>query len=56
MCQLCGQIWCSVRCPAYDPATDPSVTGWCDECGVPLYREGAVRCRQCEKEERDGNQ
>ena len=47
MCTLCGQLFCPVNCPAYDPKEDPWVTGFCEACGTALYEEGATVCDRC---------
>ena len=50
MCDVCGLFQCIAACPNYDPRKDPSVTGYCRECGAPLYVDGSVLCVYCEKE------
>ncbi len=47
MCAVCGQIWCPVGCPEYDPADDPRVSGACEMCGAPLYESGKTVCEDC---------
>ena len=51
MCAVCGQRFCPVSCPEYDPADDPDVVGWCDICGEPLYRSGDTVCENCIEDE-----
>lgn len=50
MCDICGLLWCSDRCPNYDPRRDPAVTGFCEECGEPLYVRDATLCAVCGEE------
>lgn len=47
MCAVCGLTWCSPGCPEYNPRSDPSVCGWCENCGEPLYAEGLTLCGTC---------
>lgn len=51
MCDECGLTWCHSMCPNYDPYDDPSVSGFCENCGEPIYTSGETLCADCREED-----
>lgn len=51
MCDVCGLTWCHSMCPNYSAEEDPSVRGFCENCGAPLYGDPfPALCPECKEE------
>lgn len=51
MCDVCGLTWCHSMCPNYSAEDDPSVSGFCENCGEPLYGDPfPALCPECKED------
>ena len=55
MCEWCGLLWCSDRCPNYLPQNDAHFVRFCEQCGEPVWEPNEEFCDVC-KEEQHGTQ